>query len=141
MPRRRYLEVPEVGADEVGEAADLHRHQLPHLSRRLTGTAWRSNQLLSPPPEKKKVEKRLARAVTISDSGLVGGRGCGSGLISGNGPWAVGRGRLFTSLWTSLYSRLIASTPLRHQPPSKFSRCVKKSKFTRSVSRHACDLF
>jgi hypothetical protein len=25
-----HLEVPEVGADEVREAADLHRHRLPH---------------------------------------------------------------------------------------------------------------
>jgi hypothetical protein len=32
VSRRRDLEVPEVGADEVGVAADLHRHRLSHLS-------------------------------------------------------------------------------------------------------------
>ena len=34
-----HLEVPEVGADEVREAADLHRHHLPHPSPRALETA------------------------------------------------------------------------------------------------------
>jgi hypothetical protein len=81
VSRRRDLEVPEVGADEVRVAADLHRHRLPHLStaafRGMLGSreaARRNKQLLSSPQPERKNRITERAAVKFPVGGLVSER-------------------------------------------------------------------